>query len=326
MPSQFSSLGTLRVNDPVITNIVHSYANAEGIAGFIAPTVPVPVRAGKIIKFGKEAFSVLDLSRAPGTNLKRITPAFGVDTFYLEQHAIGAEVTREAYEEAENGQARIDLRSMAAMRAAALLQQSWEARVIDKVYDPTLYETNCVVSVGGPVVDYDILIQDAQEIIRGQVGRYANSAIIGSDVYRFIRRNPIYRDRVKYTSASSINSDMISSWWDLKRGVRSALRQKLDVTTGALTSMVPTGSILLFYNPEGSGNEGFIPDPAADPNTASFAYTYQLDGYPIAEEERFDEDRKVFVTDLIVEQNIVPVGMGVTGKIGAGVLIQGITS
>ena len=79
MPSQFSSLGTLRVNDPVITNIVHSYANAEGIAGFIAPTVPVPVRAGKIIKFGKEAFSVLDLSRAPGTNLKRITPAFGVD-------------------------------------------------------------------------------------------------------------------------------------------------------------------------------------------------------------------------------------------------------
>jgi len=90
--------------------------------------------------------------------------------------------------------------------------------------------------------------------------------------------------------------------------------------------MVPTGSILLFYNPEGSGNEGFIPDPAADPNTASFAYTYQLDGYPIAEEERFDEDRKVFVTDLIVEQNIVPVGMGVTGKIGAGVLIQGITS
>lgn len=326
MPNQFSTSAQLRVNDPVITQIIHGYTPSEGIAGFIAPTVNVDVRAGKTIQFGKEGFAVMDLARAPGTPIKRVTPNFDVKSFYIEQHAVGAEVTREQYEEAANGEAKLDLRMQAALRAAAALEQSWESRVIQQVYNASAFETNCQIAVGGAVADYDNLIQDAQEAIRSQIGRYANSAVIGSDVYRFIRRSPVYRDRVKYTSSSSINQDMISTWWDLDRGVRVAKRQRLNPTTGLLEDMVPAGSILLFYNPEGASNDGFLPAKEADRAEAALAYTYQLNGYPIAEPERFDEDRKVYVTDLIAEQSVQVVGLGATGKVGAGALITGITA
>ena len=326
MPNTFSSDAQLRVNDPVITTIIQGYSNSEAIAGFIAPVVTVNTRAGKVIKFGKENFAVMDLRRAPGGNIKRVTPNFDVDSFFIRQHAIGSEVPREVYEEAVNGAARIDLRSLAAIRTAATLQQSWEADVIDTVYNSAAYETPNLISVAGAVTDYDNLIADAQELIRKQIGRYANSAIIGSDVYRFVKRNAVYRDRIKYTSSASVNLDMISAWWGLDRGVRAATRQKLDVTTGTLTDMVPSGSILLFYNPEGAISDGFMAAEQSDKAQAAFAYTYQLEGYPIAEAERFDEDRKVFVTDLIAEQSIQLVGLGETGKVGAGVLITGITA
>ena len=326
MPNNFSSDAQLRVNDPVITTIIQGYTSSEAIAGFLAPVVTVPTRAGKVIRFGKENFAVMDLRRSPGGNIKRVSPSFDVDSFFIRQHAIGSEVPREVYEEAVNGAARVDLRSLAAIRTAATLQQSWEADVIENIYNSSAYEAANLVAVAGAVADYDNLIADAQELIRRQIGRYANSAVIGSDVFRFIKRNSVYRDRIKYTSSASVNLDMIAAWWGLDRGVKAATRQKLDVSTGTLTDMVPAGSILLFYNPEGAVSDGFMAADQADKAQAAFAYTYQLEGYPIAEQERFDEDRKVFVTDLIAEQAIQLVGMGETGKVGAGVLITGITS
>jgi hypothetical protein len=325
MPTNFSTDAQLRVNDPVITSVIQGYSNSEGIASFVAPVVPVPTRAGKVIRFGKENFAVMDLRRSPGGNVKRLGSSFETDTYYIRQHAIGSEVAREVYEEAMNGDAKLDLRAQAAIRTAAALQQSWEADVIDQLWDTTKYETANVIAAGGVVADYDNLIADAQELIRKQIGRYANSAVIGSGTSLAVRRNSVYRDRVKYTSSASINLDMIAAWWGLSRGVKAATRQRLDLTTGLLTDMVPAGSILLFYNPEGATVDGFLPSDQADRAEAALAYTYTLEGYPIAEEERFDADRKVFVTDLIAEQSVQVVGMGETGKVGAGVLITGIT-
>lgn len=325
MPSNFSTDGALRVNDPVITTVVQGYSNSEGIAGFVAPTVSVPTRAGKVIRFGKENFAVMDLRRSPGANIKRIGANFDTASYLIRQHAIGSEVPREVYEEASNGAARIDLRTQAAIRTAAILQQSWEADVVDQAYNAAAYEPGNLIAVGGPVTDYDNLIQDAQEQIRKQIGRYANSAIVGSDVIRGIKRSDVYRDRIKYTSSASLNLDMVAAWWDLTRGVKAGIRQKLDPSTGLLTDMVPPGSILLFYNPEGAVNDGFMAAEQSAQAEAAFAYTYSLEGYPVAEQERFDQDNKCYVTDLIAEQSVQLVGMGETGKVGAAVLITGIT-
>ncbi len=324
MTNIYSNFGQMRVADPVLTQVIHGYGNAQMISDFIAPVVNVPTRAGLVMRFGKENFAVTETGRAPTSKIKRVSATFSSDAYNIEQNALGAEVPIEHYEEALNGAARLNLRTLSALRAAEQLQQSWEAKVISQVYDATKYETTNVINAAGAVTDFDALIQDAQEVIRGQIGRYANSAIISSNVARYLKRNAGYRDRIKYTSSGSINTELVANWWDLGRGVRTAMRQKLN-PDGTLTDMVPAGTILLFYNPEGAVGNGFLPVPGSDRATPAFAYTYNLEGYPVAEAERYDPETRTFLTDIILEQSIQLVGLGATGKVGAGVLITGIT-
>lgn len=327
------NLADYRVVDPVITSVVHGYANAESVAPFVAPIVPVDVRAGKIIKYTKEQFAVLNTRRAPGTTIQRLPVNYTNEGYFLNQHAMGAEVTIEAYEEASNGEARVNLRQRAALRATAAIAQSWEDEVINTITTASLYEAANVLTAAGtdkfsdPLSDIETYIQEANELVRRQVGVYANSLLVSADVYNAMRFNPIFRDRVKYTSSGSVNSDMLATWLDLPGGIKVSRRLKLNAN-GQLVDMMPSGTAVLFYSPANgmpssqydsslvySLNEG------ADIGTPSAFYTYTLNGYPIASPERFDDDRKVFVTDVIAEQSIMPVGLGETNKVGAAVLM-----
>lgn len=319
-----SSGSALRVNDPVITNIIQGYVQADGIAPFVAPVIPVSTRSGKVITFGKEQFAVLNLTRAPGGNIQRLSTAFGTRPYYLAQDAIGAEVPEEQYQEAKNGAAKLDLRKFAVQRALAAATQSWEYRVTQAITDSTQYEPTNVAALTGtsqfsdPDSDPEKLVQDWQDIIRSQVGVYANSAVIGPAVFRALRRHPIFRDRIKYTSAGSVNLDMIAAWLNLPRGIKVNMRVKL-AANGSLEDLF-ANHMVLFYSPEGGIGEGFKPLSYSDQATPAFAYTYSLNGYPIGGVERFDEDRRVYVTDVITEQSLQLVGQGQTGKVGAAFL------
>ena len=317
---------SLRVNDPIITQIVQGYVQADGIAPFIAPVVPVSTRSGKVITFGKEQFAVLNLSRAPGTNIQRLGTEFGTRSYFLEQDAIGAEVAEEQYQEAMNGAARLDIRKFAVTRAMVAATQSWENRVVSAITDATAYETTNTAALVGtnkfsdPDSDPEQLVQDWQEAIRAQVGVYANSAVMGPKVFNALRRHPLFRDRIKYTSSGSVNLEMIAAWFDLPRGVRVAKRVKL----GANQELVDMfgNDFLLFYSPEGDVGTGFRPLGYSDAATPAFAYTYALAQYPIGGVERFDDDRRVYVSDVITEQSLQMVGQGTTGKVGAAYLAK----
>lgn len=328
--ANIQSMQSLRVNDPVITNIVHGYAQADSIAPFIAPSVPVAVRAGKVVKFGKEQFAVLDTRRAPGSTIQRLSTGFTTEGFYLEQYALASEVPEEAYQEAMNGEARLDLRMASSLRTASNVMLSWERDVIQKVTTASAYESTCTTTLLGTskfsnsASDPEQTIQVWKEAVRAQIGCYPNSAVISTDVYNALKFHPIFRDRVKYTSSASINLDMLAQWFDLPRGIRIAQKVTFDTVTGRLTDIMPAGTVLLFFSPEVGIGDGFLPIEGADKAVPSFAYTYMLDGYPIATPERFDDNRRVYVTDLIIEQVLQMTGIGATGKVGAGFLANGV--
>lgn len=319
-----SDLSKARVTDRVLSNIILGYGNGESISQFVAPVVPVTLRSGKIVKFTKEQFAVVPTKRSPGAVIQRVSSNYTSENYSLNQHTIAGVVTEEEYEEAINSDAKIDLRKSAALRASQVVSQSWEQEVISTVTNASLYETNNTAVCTGTgqfshaSADIEAIANVAKEAVRSQIGVYPNSALISPRVFNAIKNNPIFRDKVKYTSSSSITLEMIAAWLDLPRGIKVASKVYLDASGNLVDFM--GDNALFFYAPDGPLPKGFEVAAGADKAIPAFAYTYTLQGYPLVAPERYDADTRSYVTDVISEQAIIPTGLGSTGKIGAGFL------
>ena len=333
-----SRLAKFRVNDQVLTNIALSFYQAESCAPFIAPPVTVPTRAGKIISFPKDLFAVRDTKRSPCARIERSSIAtYDNRSFFLCQHAHAAEVCFEEVEEAENGDANIDLKEIAVQQAMAVIEQSWENETIEIVTNPANYEAGLsVVTVLADQFDNtgsdpEAYIRSLKELVRKQIGVYPNSAVIDTDSYHALALHPTFRERVKHTSDRTTDLCMIACWFGLPRGIKVAQRLKLDDATGDLVDMWPRGTMLLFYSPEApSGDLGactscekpnFQPILGINRTVASYAYTYVLAGTPTVSQERVDLDYRTFVNDVIWEGQPILVSIGDNNLSTAGVLV-----
>lgn len=320
-------LSNLRVVDPVVSSVVHGYCQAQPLAPFVAPVVPVDVRAGQVIRHTKENFACVGTKRAPGSKIPRLSTSYTSDRFFLEQYAAAAEVTFEEYEEASNGDARIDLKMQAAVRATEAVNQSWENDVIAKITDTSTYEPDNIFTLTGadqfsdPASDPEVTVQNAREAVRDQIGCYPNKAIMSVDTYNTLRFNSLFRERIQYSSIGSVNLDMLAAWFDLPGGIMVSKRKKLDAD-GCLVDMFPAGTMILFVAPDEETGTGLMPVEGADRARPSSWYTYSLRGYPKAYEQRVDEDCKTFVTEVMAEMSIIETALGCTGLLGSAAILQ----
>ncbi len=325
------TLSKLRVVDPVLTQHMHGYMQAGTIAPFVAPTVPVTSRSGKIIRFTKEAFALINTQRSPGDKIQRIGVTYTNDKYSLIQDAIAGEVTVEEYEEAIDNGGNIDLKTMAASRAGEATMQSWENRVVSTITDSSLYETNNTAALTGtdrfddPSSDPEAIMNDIKEAVRQQVGVYPNSAVISPKVFLALKNHPKFQDRIKYTGTGSINLKLLEEFFDLSRGIRIAQRMYLDDNGTDLVDFMPN-QMVVFFHPDGPVSEGFMPLPGADRAKPSYAYTYARKGYPVVNKERYDDDCRTFLYDVVTEQELVLTGLGATGKVGAGYLLEDVVT
>lgn len=320
------NIDSVRVIDPILTQIAQGYKNTEGVATFFAPAVSMNVRAGRTLVFGKEAFAAQSYLRAPGSNIQKIQAEFGTRSFALRQEAISWNIAEEVAAEAKNGAAAIDLRAFAAKDAANRLMQSWEVQVAAKILDVTQYEAGNVVDLatynGGadhfnsPTSDIEVLMDSLKEQIRSQIGCYPNKLVLSPDAFNSLKRNKRIRDFMQ--RGVLVNEKTLAELFGLDE-IRVARRLKLNQETGALENIYNNVAVL-FYHPSGS-TDGFTPALDANYGTPAFAYTYTLAGYPISTPERFNIDRRVFEGDILVERSFELVGMGETGRCGAGAVL-----
>lgn len=321
------NLDQVRVIDPILTQLAQGYKNAEGVATFFAPAVSMNTRAGRTLVFGKEAFAAQSFLRSPGTNIQKIQNQFGTRSFALRQEAISWEIAEEVAAEAKNGAAQIDLRQFAAKDAANRLMQSWEVQVAAQVTDSAQYESNNVLNLatynGGadqfnsPTADVEVLMDDAKEQVRSQIGVYPNKMVISPDAFNALKRNKRIRDFMQ--RGVLVDEKTLAQIFGLDE-IRVARRLKLNESTGALENIY-NNTAILFYHPSAS-TDGFMPALDANYGNPAFAYTYTLSGYPISTPERFNIERRVFTGDILVERSFELVGMGENGKCGAGFIFQ----
>lgn len=267
---------TAAVVDPILSTHARGYRNPEFIAPILFPSVPVPNRSMKVLRFDKSAFRLVATRRAPGTKKKRIQPGYGADPISLVQDALEGIVPEEYLEEA-NSVPGLDLGQGAVEEVLDVTGLGLEYETAKMARDPANYSaSNKVALVGSsrwssPDSDPEEDVTDAMEVIRRSIGRYPNTLALGPTAGASLKRHPKVKDHFKYTGRESITEEMLAAFFDVKKvtiGKAVYLPETASDSDPALD--VWGDDAILAYVPE-KGNNFRVP---------SYGYTYELKGYP----------------------------------------------
>ena len=339
---------------PILTTLAQGFMlPSTNIANFIAPVVDTPTRAGRILRFGKEQFAINDFRRAYGTNIPYVQSRYDSEPYALEQEVVAWELPEEVIENAGEGPAQVDLRAIETRNAMSRLMNSYEYTVsqavtVTNTYNP--YEPwdtvagsqtglgfttwtafkNAYNTAGGPAAWSALSANPIEDIltlkraVANQIGIRPNSAVLGTAVFDQLLTNEAILDRIKYTTADSIDTDVLARYFGLERGLRVAEGRYL-ANDGSLLPVFPSNGILLFYSPNGP-SDSIMPAGGANAATPAFAYTYQLTGTPAVRPEYYIRERRVVRAEITIERVVNLVGLGATSLIGSGAMITNILS
>lgn len=337
--------------DPILTTLAQGFMlPATNIANFIAPVVDTPTRAGRILRFGKEQFAINDFRRAYGTNIPFVQSRYDAEPYALEQEVVAWELPEEVIENAGEGPAQVDLRAIETRNAMSRLMNAYEYTVSQAVtvtgsYNP--FEPNTGAgnqdglgftswtnfhtaygSAAGPSAWSSLSSNPIEDVltlkraVANQIGIRPNSMVVGTAVFDQLLTNQAILERIKYTTADSIDTDMLARYFGLERGLRVAEGRYL-AGDGTLQPVFPSNGILLFYSPNGP-SDSVMPAGGSNAATPAFAYTYQLTGTPAVRPEYYIRERRVVRAEITVERVVNLVGLGASGLIGSGAMISNI--
>jgi hypothetical protein len=303
------SLRDTRVQDPVLTTIVHGYVQSEYVGTHLFPIVEVGKRTGKIIRFDKEDFALKDTRRVPGAPTRRQSIRYGADEYSLFQDAIEGELPIEHIEESSD--LPLDLKAETATSAKGALDLRMESDQAAIATNAVLYDTAHKIepvaqqkwsyrpSVATDTVPDPVEHVNAwKEAIRMSSGVYPNSAVIGPKVFNALDRHPVVRDQFKYTSDNSLTVEMLARLFNLTRGVKVGTAVKMNDATGELEDVWGNHMVL-----------AYVPPQIRSRRQPSYGYTYQLKGYPIAEAPYYDQNHRSWYFPVIAERTPLQTAM-----------------
>lgn len=295
---------TAAVIDPILSTHARGYRNSTFISTVLFPKVTIPNRSMRVIKFGKEAFRTMNTRRAPGADKKRIQYGYASDPVSLVQDALEGVVPVEHQEEAESVPG-IDLAAGAVNMVLDVIDLGHEIEAAGIARNAGNYDANHKLALTGadrwtdpnsdPKADFDA----AKEIIRRSIGRYPNTLTLGPNAGNALKNHPKIKEQFKYTGRDSITSDMIAAYFDIKRVVIGAavfLPETSD--DAALANDVWGDDAILAYVPE-AGDNFQVP---------SFAYTYELRGYPQVEQPYFERSNDSWIYPTKTERRAILTG------------------
>jgi len=333
--------------DPILTTLAQGFMLPEtNIANFIAPVVDTPTRAGRILKFGKEAFAVIDLQRSYGTNIPAVQSRFDSEPYALNQEVIAWELPEEVIENAGEGPAQVDLRAIETRNAMSRLMNAYEVTTAAAVsvtgnYEPgtagvqlgLAYATwaaydaaataagivtgpaNWAAVTANPITD----VLTWKRAVADQIGIRPNSMVIGTAVFDRLLTTEAILDRIQFTTADSIDTDVLARYFGLERGIRVAEGRRLN-NDDLLVPVFPENAVLVFYSPL-SASDSVMPAGGASAATPAYAYTYQLTGTPAVRPEYYIRERRVVRAEITVERIVNITGLGATGQFGSGFFV-----
>lgn len=279
-----------RIIDPVLTSIAQGYKQLDLVGGNLFPTVPVPMRAGKIVTFGKEDFMLYQTQRAPGENTRRVQFGYSGGNFALVDYSLEGALPIEIEQEAGEGANgfSIDMASLTINKVQAIMALRLEKAQADLARTAANYQAANKTTLSGTSQwsDYSgtsnpiTVAETAKEAIRAATGKRPNVCVMGAAVMSKLRAHPVVVDRMKYTGRDVATAEILASLFGVDRVI---VGESIYASDAGVFADV-WGKDVIFAYTELS--------PLASMGTPSYGYTYNLMGYPIAEVPYFDRNAK----------------------------------
>jgi hypothetical protein len=297
----------VRIINPILTQVALGYQNSEFIGDALFPRVPVDIRGGQVLQFGKEDFKVYNLKRSPGATTEEISFGYLGDPFALVQDAVNVKIPREYQQDAEV-MPGIDLGARAVRKGMAVIYKSLEMDQAALALNPANYGANVVALSGtaqwsNPASDPVGQVLAYKETIRTQIGRYPNVMAFGPAPWLAFRNNPVVKTRYQFTTPDAITEEMIAKLLELEKVVVGKAVTSDD--NGNMSDIWGDNAVL-----------AYVPQQLAAVEEPSFGYTYTYQGTPYAEAPWWDNSKKSWVYGVTMDR--LPV---VTG-IASGYLVQ----
>jgi len=268
------TLESLRVTDPVLTQIAIGYTNEDFVGTLLFPIVENQKKGGKYVEFGKEAFKIYETQRAPRSRSNRIDWAATSKSLNLEEQSLEIPVDFSEFEEATDP---IEPEQDATWTVTEAMRLKLEKTQADLAQDANQYGANNKKTLSGTAQWSDLTnsdpigdVQDAREAIRSAIGRYPNTMIMGPLVFKALQKHSQILERIKYSMKGIITTDILAQIFELK---------KVAVGAGVYADYQGT-----FYDLWGKKVIiAYVPEPQNGRNNKfrpSFGYTFRQQGRP----------------------------------------------
>lgn len=312
------SRAEIRIVDKVLSKLALGYHGPNLIGHKLFPSVTVELSAGPIVKFGKEAFTIVNSERAPGSYTKSVTVGFSSENYSLANHALDAVVPREWLRD-KHLLPHINFRRQSVATVLQIEKNNLEFEQASIAQNPNSYSADNKTTLSGSDkwTDYDNSdpqsdVEAAKEAIRKKTGMYPNIMVIPADVHVTLKFHPKLLGQIELPRGQSktLNVQHYQEIFGVEEvviGQAALVGRDSDKFEDVWTS-----SCVLAY----------VPKQVTSNAEVSYGYTYEYKppgepAHPNVEEFYWHKDTKSWKAGVEYERQAIMTGMD------AGYLIQG---
>lgn len=271
-------LDELRMIDPVLTSIAKGYNNSGFVWDELFPTVSVSKARIKIPSFGKQSFVERQTIRAPKADSNRVD-ALAIDSLTFDTIEQDLEMAVD-YLEGEEALYALRYEKQVTKELLDIIALGKERRAAELAQNSSLYPAALVEDLNGGdqfneysnSLDPFEMIKDLMSAVRGRIGRYPNTMIMGETTAKALYSHPKLIERIKYTNKGLITEQILETMLGLEK-VRTGMA--VHSTDGSTFSDIWGDNLILAYVERN--------DSDRNEHSPSYGYTFQREGHPFVD-------------------------------------------
>lgn len=296
-----------------LTRLASGYRPQGLIAEQVFPVAKSVLRAGKIPIYGKDAFKIYETLRArtAHSNKAQTDPDSWV-SFACQEHDLALPIDQAELDELNAIPADAQLKALFSLENRQRVRVQWnmalkvEKTVADLVQATSNYThsnyvslttTDCWSESGSkPSTD----IETGREVIRGNIGAYPNTLILGAATMAALKFHPDYTAKMANTKDLVVTPELIASLHSVDRviiglsmGLNSAGAFEDLWGDFALLAYIPTGQFPDIFEP----SFGYTIRPAFSPKPFPYIDIYTEDGGKLVNVRCTDNYDQIFTMD-----------------------------